>query len=167
MNNESQVRELLTRTREEIRLADQKASILLAGITALLGIEIGNLAKILDDDTSCNNLVTKVHLAFLFAAILSLVAVLFPRGIKVKAKPSSIGYFGDVNWYSNSSDQPNNLEALVEALRDQDKSYQALINQLISISRITYKKFKWVKCAIINLCISLIPVGYLVFVKVF
>ncbi len=167
MNNEIQVHELLSRTREEIRLADQKASILLAGITALLGIEIGNLAKLLDEDTSCNNLITKIHLVFLFAAILSLVAVLFPRGIKVKAKPSSIGYFGDVNWYSKGSNQPSNLDALVEALGDQDKSYQALLNQLISISHITYEKFKWVKLAIINLCISLIPVGYLVFLKAF
>jgi len=136
--------ELLRRTSAEAERADAKASILLAGMLAV----IGGVSALLS--TSKWNPLTQP--AWLqvgwWAAVLAMLAGLFalgwavyPRGHRLDPGRTIVGYFGDVVRYGS-------VDALAVALRDGPDEHAVVVDQVWQLSLLVDAKYRLIRLAI-------------------
>lgn len=135
---------VLTAAREELTRADGKASLLLAGA----GVGGGALlAAALSGGWSPNRLSNAIEwlwwlgLLAIAAAVGYLGRAVYPRTAAKGYRPTSVGYFGDVD-----AAPAGTLEALLETSAQADR--QGAIDQLKQVSRIVVAKYKDIQMAL-------------------
>lgn len=140
--------EILKVTREQIKIADQKASILLAGLTSLIGIEAANLDEILFLDATERNYFLLIHFIFLSAAFMLLVCSIIPRRITTKKSGASPTYFADINFLAKGLSESDKISKVKLALSADEAYENGITHQMVSVSKIVERKFRLIQWAI-------------------
>lgn len=146
-------RDLLDRTRAEITQADNKSSILLAGVLAAGG---GSVAAIGASKWQPAHQPWYISVPFwaataaVLAAIVCLAAAIYPRGrASTPQKPTTVGYFGDVA----ALDSPNELRDRLTQPGAQLLDFW--VDQIWQTSAIVSRKYRFVRWSVCLLGLAL------------
>jgi hypothetical protein len=147
-------RDLLDRTRAEVSLADNKASILLAGVLAAAGgvsaaLVAGGWSP--GGESRFTALLFWGCALFLVGTVVCLALVVYPRQVTGPERSSTVlGYFADVAALPG----PNALhDALADDRRDH---FEVVVDQLWRISRIVARKYGYLQLGMRLLAITFV-----------
>jgi len=146
--------DLLARTRSEVSLADNKASILLAGVLAATGGISAALVAGGWTPADENGLTASLFwgcILFLVGTVLCLALVVYPRQIGNAGRPGKVlGYFGDVAALPGP-------DALRKAFADDRRDhFEVVVDQLWRISRIVARKYGFLQLGMRLLAITFV-----------
>lgn len=140
--------EILQVAREQIKIADQKASILLAGLTSLIGIEAANLNEILCLDATEGKYFLSTHLIFLSTSFMLLIYSIIPRIVTTNKLGASPTYFADINFITKGLSDSDKILKVKLALSAVEAYENGITQQVISVSKIVERKFRLIQWAI-------------------
>jgi hypothetical protein len=158
-------KEILQVSREQIKLADQKASFLLAGLTTLFGFVISNFESLTCLDPTKNKYFIFTHFVFFVVAYTALSLSVLPRNITTKVASEPPSYFGDINALSKGLTISEAASRVGSALSEETSMEIAITYQLISVARIVRVKFKLIQTAIFSSSISILTILILLVIK--
>jgi hypothetical protein len=147
-------RDLLDRTRAEISLADNKASILLAGVLAAAGgisaaLVAGGWSP--GDEGHVTAVLFWGCVLFLIGTVVCLALVVYPRKIASPGRPGKVlGYFADVAALPGP-------DALRDAFADDRRDhFDVVVDQLWRVSRIVTRKYGYLQLGMRLLAITFV-----------
>lgn len=128
---------ICTEIEERIKLADSKAGILLSATGIIVGIGMNNkLCNVLSLDVWCRILGILFLISSLFSIIFFAIAILPSK----RENSQSVLYFDDIIRNNSSIEYLNNYDSLVK----EDKLALQIANDILELSRIASKKFKFI-----------------------
>ena len=138
--------QLLAEVREEIGRADNKASILLAGVTAFVGLVASSWLQgqsALSNASAARAALVAASLTATLVAGIALGSALFPRGLSARdATKGSFYFYGDsIHWTEDT------LCEYLAQLSEEDRSKRTA-RQLLLSSRIARRKYLLIRFAI-------------------
>ncbi|HEY7812397.1 MAG TPA: Pycsar system effector family protein [Nakamurella sp.] len=146
--------DLLDRTRSEVSLADNKASILLAGVLAAAGgisaaLVAGGWSPV--GENRFTALLFWGCVLFLIGTVVCLALVVYPQQVGNPGRSGKVlGYFGDVAALPGP-------DALRDALAyDRSDHFEVVIDQLWRISRIVARKYGFLQLGMRLLAITFV-----------